>query len=219
MPSQLVLPLNLRPAQSRDDFVVVPANEAAVAFIDAWPNWPTPAAALIGPSGSGKSHLAAVWQEKSNATIVAATAHHLPQGNGPIIIEDVDRTEPGDTRDRLLFAALESGRPLLLSAREQPSAWKAVLPDLKSRFVALVSFSLWEPDDDLLAGLARKLFADRQLEVPETVIKVMVSGLERTPAAIRDFVARADERAMSRHKPISYGFVREILSADGLLPK
>lgn len=219
VPSQLVLPLNLRSAQSRDDFIVVPANEAAVAFIDAWPNWPTPAAALIGPSGSGKSHLAAVWQEKSNAALVAANAHQLPGGTGPIVIEDVDRTPPSDARDNLLFAALESGRPLLLSAQRSPMEWKAVLPDLKSRFAALVSFSLWEPDDELLAGLARKLFADRQLDVPETVIKVMVSGLERTPSAIRDFVARADELAMSRHKPISYGFVREILSADGLLPK
>lgn len=219
MASQLVLPLNLRAAQSRDDFVVVPANEAAVAFVDAWPNWPAPAAVLIGPSGSGKSHLAAVWQEKSHASIIHAGEKNLPSGNGPLVIEDVDRVPASETRDRLLFASLESGRPLLLSACDAPSQWQAVLPDLKSRFAALISFSLWEPDDALLAGLARKLFADRQVEVPETVIKAMIAGLERTPAAIRDFVNRIDELALSRHKPISSGFVKEILSSGGLLPK
>jgi chromosomal replication initiation ATPase DnaA len=217
--AQLVLPLQLRPALSRDDFIVVPANEAAVAFVDAWPNWPMPAAALVGPSGSGKSHLAAVWREKSGAARIAADAKDYPVGQGPLLIEDIDRFPLGEMRDRLLFAALESGRPLLLSSQTLPSEWPALLPDLKSRFAALVAFSLWEPDDALLAGLARKLFADRQIEVSDTVINAMVAGLERMPAAIRDFVTRIDELALSRHKPISAGFVKEILSADGLLPK
>lgn len=219
MPSQLVLPLNLRSAQSRDDFIVAPANEAAVAFVDAWPNWPTPAAVLVGPSGSGKSHLVAVWEEKSGAKRISADEKDYPSGNSPLAIEDVDLTAPSEARDRLLFAAIESGRPLLLSARVPSSEWKALLPDLNSRFAALVNFSLWEPDDALLAGLARKLFADRQVEVPDTVINAMVAGLERTPSAIRDFVGHIDELSLSRHKPITTGFVREILAKDGLLPK
>ena len=41
-------------------------------------------------------------------------------------------------------------------------------------------------------ALAVKLFADRQVLVPEAVVTSLVRNLERSPAAIRDFIARAD---------------------------
>jgi chromosomal replication initiation ATPase DnaA len=64
---QLVLDLPLRPALSREDFLVTPSNQAAVALIDQWPQWPGPAALIIGPAGSGKSHLVEVWRQRSGA--------------------------------------------------------------------------------------------------------------------------------------------------------
>ena len=39
-----------------------------------------------------------------------------------------------------LFALLERGQPLLLTGREAPAAWPARLPDLASRFRALLAF-------------------------------------------------------------------------------
>ncbi len=60
---QLVLPLEVRSATGRADFIVAPGNQAAVTFIDSFPNWVAPAAVLHGPPASGKSHLAAVWAE------------------------------------------------------------------------------------------------------------------------------------------------------------
>src|SRR5512133_1687809 len=92
MPAQIPLPLVTPAKLGRADFIVGPGNSAAVAFVDAWPNWPAPAAALFGPSGSGKSHLARVWAERAGAEIVEAAslteailAH--PQ---PFVIENAD---------------------------------------------------------------------------------------------------------------------------------
>jgi chromosomal replication initiation ATPase DnaA len=76
----------------------------------------------------------------------------------------------------------------------------------------LLGFGLWAPDDALLAALAAKLFADRQLTVPETVIQRMVHGLERSPAAIRDFVARADAQALAEKRPVNLGLIRDLLA-------
>ena len=64
---QLILNLHHRPAFGREDFFVSSCNEEAIAYIDLWPDWPAPLTWLCGPPGSGKSHLAAVWQEKSGA--------------------------------------------------------------------------------------------------------------------------------------------------------
>ena len=61
---QLPLELPFRQLAGRDDFIVSDCNVLALASIDQWPNWRGNYRALniVGPSGSGKSHLAAIWQ-------------------------------------------------------------------------------------------------------------------------------------------------------------
>jgi chromosomal replication initiation ATPase DnaA len=207
--AQLVLPLATRPALRREDFIVGPGNREAVAYLDAWPNWPGPVAALYGPSGSGKSHLAAIWAERANARIVEAAQldESVLPGDGAVAVEDV-----GDgARDPLLFSLLESGRPVLLTGRDPPAEWTASVPDLASRFRSVLPFALWAPDDQLLIKIALKLFDDRQLKIPAAAIAQMITSLNRSPAAIRDFVARADEIALSRKRPVSVSLVRELL--------
>ena len=170
MASQLILPLDPRSKLTRADFVVAPGNAQAVAFIDAWPDWPAPAAALHGPSSSGKSHLVTVWLARAGGTAVPAAAlQDLDPAtlvhNGPIAVEDVDLAPATSGRDTALFALLEGikgNNPVLLTGREPPATWPVALPDLASRFAAFLAFPLWAPDDALLTGLARKLFADRQ---------------------------------------------------------
>ena len=64
---QLPLDLRHRPAHGRDDFLITPNNEKAVSWIDNWPDWPAPAVILYGPAACGKTHLAAVWKDKTGA--------------------------------------------------------------------------------------------------------------------------------------------------------
>jgi len=212
------LPFEQRANFTRADFVVAPANAEAVAFVDAWPDWPVAAVALYGPSGSGKSHLAAAW--RAGAEVVPAAAL---SGNTlarldiarPIIIEDVDSSSVNPTRDTAIFSLLERATreaPVLLTGREAPAAWPTVLPDLASRFSALLTFPLWAPDDDLLAALARKLFADRQLTVADAVIQQMMRRLERSPAAIRNFVAEADAKALAEKRPVNAALIQELIA-------
>ena len=198
------------------------ASAPALAFIDSWPHWPVAVAALHGPSGSGKSHLAAIWQARSNAQIVAAKelsgSSFVRDDALPLIVEDVDSAHVSPARDAVLFSLLEHAQPdvpVLLTGHEPPSAWKTSLPDLASRFSALLAFPLWAPDDELLAAIARKLFNDRQLTVPDAVIERMVKSLERSPAAMRDFVAQADERALAEGRAINLALVRDMLAESG----
>lgn len=217
LPAQLPLPLATPPALGRADFIVAPANEEAVAFIDSFPRWPAPAGALYGPPGSGKSHLAGAWATIAGALVVPAAllsqawVAALEPGRA-IAVEDVD----SGVDEAALFALFHHPGPLLLTGREPPGAWPAALPDLKSRFRALLAFPLWAPDDALLAQLTRKLFTDRQLAVPDPVVMRIVRSVERSPAAVRDFVARADARALAEKRPVSLGLVGELLAEDGL---
>ena len=216
MPAQLILQLETAPALGRGDFLVAPGNAQAVAFIDSYPRWPASSAALHGPAGSGKSHLVSAWSQASGAAVVEASALGASFIQGlkpglPVAVENVDAVR--DARhESALFALFNRAEPLLLTGRAPPAQWKPVLPDLASRIGALLSFSLWQPDDALLAALTRKLFTDRQLAVSDAVVMRILRSLERSPAAIRDFVARADARALAEKRPITAVLVGEMLA-------
>lgn len=193
---------------SRDAFIAAPGNARALAYLDAFPDWTAPAAALIGPPASGKTHLAHIWAERSGASLVAA--RDLKElVAGPLAVENVD---DGVGDEAVLFALLERGSPLLLTARSAPAQWRTSLPDLASRYRALVAFGLGAPDEALLMALAVKLFADRQVAVPEAVVTHLVRQLERSPAALRDFIARADAAALQTQKPINLQLIRALMT-------
>lgn len=217
-PAQLPLSLPFSPALSREEFIVSSANVEAFALIETWPNWTVPIAALYGPAGCGKTHLASIWREKSEAEWIAATDLHLAdvQRAAARVIEDVDSVVPTRERDSALFCAMRTAgprAPLLLTGLAPPPQWPCTLPDLASRFSAIVAVSVGIPDERVLAELAQKLFAERQLPVPQEVIAHMLLVLERSPAAVRAFVAEADATALSEARPVNLSLVRRLLAA------
>ena len=161
--------------------------------------------------------MANVWAARAVARIVeAATLDELAQlsPSEALVIENVDRAPLSAAAETAFFALIERGQPMLLTGREAPAAWPARLPDLASRFRALLAFGLWAPDEALLEALAKKLFADRQLSVPDAVVTQMVRALERSPASVRDFVARSDAAALAQKRPVTLGLIRDLLAKD-----
>lgn len=223
MSRQLVFELGHRPAFGREDFLVGPSNEAAVAMIDAWPNWPGPAAALSGPAGSGKTHLAEVWRAAAGAVRLDLSA--LGEADLPalvaqraIILEDLATLS--DREERALFHLLnlvrEEGAALLLTSRAAPGHIEVRLPDLASRLRALPHAELGAPDDALLAGVLVKLFDDRQLRVAEPLIAYVTSRIERSISVLRDVVEALDRASLSGKRPITVPLAAEVLQSLGL---
>jgi chromosomal replication initiation ATPase DnaA len=215
MPRQLPLPLEIRPALGRGDFIVCPANEVAVRFLDRWPHWPVSTAVFYGPEGCGKSHLVEAWSVMSGAQIFRAGSLPLV-ASGPVAIEDVDSVPPSEARDRALLSLMDGAvraepRALVFTARSAPAQWPVAIADASSRLAALIAFPIWAPDEEMLAALARKLFADRQLKVSNAAITRMLRALERTPSAIRAFVAEADSVALAQHRPVSERLISALL--------
>lgn len=214
---QIPLALAFRPSLSRGDFFITQSNEAAVAMIDKWPNWGSHLLVLQGAAASGKTHLAAVWQEKTGARKIAAQdiadiSHPL----SPIIIDGVD-TWLGDRDFEIALFHLhniisESQQSLMLTTRAAPSHIDFVLPDLASRMRGGALAQIAPPDDALLAAVLTKLFYDRQIDVGEEVISYILPRMERSFAAARDIVANADTLALSVRGRISVPLMRKVLA-------
>lgn len=225
MTTQLTLDLPARPALGRADFLVSPSNRDAVAWVDAWPEWPGRCLALAGPPSSGKSHLAAVWQARSAARRLpdgALQAQELPKelhGGGPILAEDIDRVmgapQAKDAHEEgllhLINVVQQQGGTLLLTGRLPPARLPVALPDLSSRLRAIQVAQLGEPDDDLLAALLAKHFADRQVQVTPQVILYLLHRIERSAATAQAVAERLDREALAQKRPISLSLVRDLL--------
>src|SRR5262249_43633578 len=161
---------------------------------DRWPDWPARVLALVGPEGSGKSHLASIWAMESGARFMSARAlaiNALPEAlaTGALVLEDC---APDAIDERALFHLLNLVREddgwMLITARTAPTLWSIALPDLASRLRAIPVATLDVPDDALLRAVMVKLFADRQLAVDEALIAYLLPRIGRSFAAARDAV-------------------------------
>ncbi len=218
MTGQLIFDLALRPALSREDFLVTESNAAAVALVDQWPVWPSYAAAIIGPPGSGKSHLAEVFRQRSHAQRITAdelTVADVPHltATKSLVIEDCDAAPFDETALFHTFnLARQNSYHLLLTAVVEPRSWNISLPDLASRLNATPVVPILLPDDTLLRGAMIKQFNDRQLAVTEPVIAYLVQRMPRSLDAVRAIVDEIDQRAMVERAEITRPFVARILS-------
>jgi chromosomal replication initiation ATPase DnaA len=214
----LALDLGARTAYGLEDFLVAESNRAAVAWVDAWPDWPGGALALTGPAGSGKTHLAQMWRARSNARPIdpASLATRPPPeliGDAPaLLLDGLAAPVPERPLLHLLNHLAEQRRHLLIVAREPPARWAIALPDLGSRLAALPAVAIGAPDDALLGAVIVKLFHDRQLAVPTEVVDYLLARMERSLSAAQNLVAALDRAALAGRRPLTVVLARTVLT-------
>ncbi len=215
--TQLTLGFPHEPTTSREDFVAGRANAEALATIEAMPEWPLRGLLLVGPEGSGKSHLVSIWSAFPGAAVIAAR---------DLTVDDADRMTAGgaaaveDLHDgpideaalfHLLNMAVERDARVLATSREPAAALGLTLPDLVSRLRAMRLVTLGAPDDSLLRRVLMKLFADRQLQVDPGVVTYLATRIERSFAAANRVVAALDQAALAGGRGVTRRLAAQIL--------
>jgi chromosomal replication initiation ATPase DnaA len=219
MSRQLTFDLPATVRLAAEDFFVSNANEQAYSMICAPDAWPDGKLALVGPAGSGKTHLARVFAAAMGARVIKASgiASDAPMPDTPLVVEDGDGIAP--SAYEWLFHAHNHLRantmPLLLTGRTPPARWGITLPDLASRLSAATTITIDNPDDPLLMAVLLKHFSDRQLAPTPDAITYLQRHLPRSFEAIRHAVDVLDREALTQSKPLSRPFVRAVL--DSLL--
>lgn len=191
------IPLDLIPVPdfTFETFIEAPSNAGALNVVRAWPAWSAPAMMLLGPEGTGKTHLGEAW---------LATSHGL-------FLDDA-HTRTDDELFGFINRALRGDIPgLLLASRVPPTDWGVTLPDLISRLGAMPVMRLHEPDDDSLHPITRALFERQGRAVGRDVVDYLLKYTDRSVPALRATIALIDEAASSAKADVTKTFVGKVL--------
>jgi chromosomal replication initiation ATPase DnaA len=222
LPRQFRLPLHTPPRWERAAFVSSPTNVQALDALDAWPAWPEGRLALVGPAGTGKTHLARDWARACGAVVIAATSTgtaplDLASLRGrPLLVEDVDRRVEGhlvddETLFHLINMAGVDGGSLLLTGRLAPVAWDAAVPDLRSRLNALSLARIEEPDDVVLEAVLRRGFEAAGIRPAVDLYPYLMARLPRSAPAALSAVAALDEASIDQGREVNKALALAVL--------
>lgn len=215
--TQTALTLPHTPSFARADFVVTACNHHAFQQVDSWPAWPSYGLILVGSPASGKTHLAHVWKQKSQALAVqpdmkmeTTVTHHL-------LIDDADRWKGREAEMalfHLLNQAKEQGTTILLTGSRPPSVWEITLPDLRSRLNSLPQVDLPPPDDQLLKAVLAKHFSDRQVAVDPSVVEYVAARIERSFSSLKEVAEKLDQLALREKRAITIPLAKTLFGQD-----
>ena len=226
MPEQLTFDMPAQTAMGRADFMQAQCNVDALTAIDDDASWPAGKLALVGPEGAGKTHLVNIWCDSSGGKTVegrALTLDMLPSLENNVAVENADQLLAHPQAQEALFHLHNhlhnQGGKLLVTGRTPPARWAFTLPDLASRLSILQTVELGAPDDQVLSAVLGKLFTDRQISPPETLIPYLIRRMDRSFAAARRLVAELDHRALSEGRPINRALAAEMLDSLQEIPE
>jgi chromosomal replication initiation ATPase DnaA len=203
--------------RSPETLVVTDANRDAARLIMDWRAWPSGALALVGPRGSGKTHLALAWALEAGARQVSPRAASedaaaiFREAGGRILIDEADRGANEGALWRVLDLAKSEGGAVLLAGVEPPSAWDCASPDLRSRLAAMAVARLKEPDEALMEVVLRRLCREQFIHLSDDAARYLARRLPRTFAAAYSLAAALDADLAKGAKPVAVPAARRAL--------
>lgn len=201
--------------RSPDTLVVAEANRDAARLLTDWRAWPGNALALIGPPGSGKTHIALAWLLEAGARQLSPLAspdegaRAFQDAGGRLVLDDVDRARDEAMLWRVLDLAKREGGAMLLVGETGPATWPVAIPDLRSRLAALPVARLGEPDEALMDVVLRRICREQFIQLSDDAAKFLVRRLPRTFEAARQWAAALDEELERGARPVSLKLARK----------
>lgn len=226
--SQVAFNFSLEAPLDAEDFIRSPANEEAARWLEVWPNaMPggnsiatlpfSHAFMLCGASGSGKTHLATIWQKRVGALVVApkdiykVPAATLVAQSRYLIVEECQRIHDETAFFHFFNGVREAGGYVLFTSKKHPMDMRIRLSDLRSRLYAIPVVELHVPDEELVRSLVMKHFTDKQLRVDIEVVDFIAMRVDRSYEAVKAVVEQLDTAALHAQCAITIPFVRRVL--------
>ena len=198
------------------DYYVSRSNYLAFNLIQSWPKWERKILNISGDTFSGKTHLAKIFQYKSNALYLGYSdinedALKKIKLNETIIIDDFEKIKNENLLYSLFNLIYQDNKYLLILSNRTISKINYNLDDLNSRAKNCIFAQIENPDDDLIFAIIVKSFSDRQIKLEKKLLEFIIKRIERSYGKIYEFIYKVDELSLKKKKPINLKTIREIL--------
>lgn len=180
-------------------FVTGTSNADAVRHILRFAEWTAPATLLIGPAGSGRSTLSALFLAQHGGAVVDGLA--------------------GADEEALFHAwnrAQAFGHKMLIIMNNIADVATVRLPDLATRLATAPVVTIGAPDDCLMRDLIEHLLVRRGLNLAPQTAAYVAARIERSYDAIHAAVAAIDAQALASGNGVGIRSARTALIAAGL---
>jgi chromosomal replication initiation ATPase DnaA len=200
------------------DFIESHENRDAVACLAKWNTWNGNGIVIYGESGVGKTHLASLWAQSSNAVYVLKSSidndpRLLFESECNFIIDNFDDflAINNSWMFHFLNISKETNRFFLLISRTNPALWKIELNDLRSRILALSIINMKNPECELLLKITKKISKDIGVIISDDAIKYMMNFVNRDVISVATALKTFDKLALQKQKPITIPFIKNYL--------
>lgn len=197
---QLPLPMAWGEQGEADRLLMTPANAQAVTLLRDWARWPSPATLLVGPPRSGRSLMGRLFVAES----------------GGALVDDADSADEEQLFNQWNMAR-DSGRPLLLIAREAPPLWAVALPDLRTRLATAAVARIAPPDEAITAALIAQGLARAGSAYAPNLPEFVARRVTRCYQSIDRVVSALNAESLSSARKLTVAMARAALGAAGLL--
>ena len=214
--NQLLLDFDHNIEFNEHDYYVSRSNYLAFNLIQNWPKWERKILNISGDTFSGKTHLAKIFQYKSNALYLGHSdinedVFKKIKLNESIVIDDFEKIKNENLLYSLFNLIYQDNKYLLILSNRIISKIKYNLDDLNSRAKNCIFAQIENPDDDLIFAIIVKSFSDRQIKLEKKLLEFIIKRIERSYGKIYEFIYKVDELSLKKKKPINLKTIREIL--------
>ncbi len=214
--NQLLLDFDYNIEFNEHDYYVSSSNHLAFNLIQNWPIWEKKILNISGDTFSGKTHLAKIFQEKSNALYLGHNdineeVFKKIKLNECIVIDDFEKIKNENLLYSVFNLIYQDNKYLLILSNQAISEINYILDDLNSRAKNCIFAKIENPDDDLIFAIIVKSFSDRQIKLEKKLLEYIIKRIDRSYGKIYEFIYKVDELSLKKKKPVNLKTIKELL--------
>ena len=214
---QLIFKFPFSKKYYEQDFFVSSNNFSAYKLIESWPTWPGKWLNIFGSSGSGKTHLSKILEQKiDKIKLIEAknvndeTIQDL-NNLKCLIIENFEN----NIDEKYLYSILNQSKQLenyiLINSISPVKNINFKLQDLTSRIDSFLYIGIELPTDDLLKVIISKTLSDKQININPKISDFIIKNVERSYEKMFKFLKDVDELSLSTGKSININLIKKVL--------
>lgn len=199
---------------SKEDYIVTEANHEVWSTIEnpegLWGVKPCDQVlSIIGSKASGKTHLAHIWQQITQAEFIKSL-DGIKQLKYPFcILDDAQLIQDQELLHIINFCQEEKIKLLLTFDTKIDRK----LADLQSRINAIRYINIQMPSYEMIKVLLTKHCANRSLFVKSNVISYIALRISKDYQKIQSFIEELDNLALDNSKEITVNLAKELLDS------